>query len=69
MPWRAAALMAMTFCMTVSRVAAWCGASLPESVNERRFPDFCTKRGKWFRAVENCFVARRAMKQFGLKCQ
>jgi hypothetical protein len=58
MPWRAAALMAMTFCMTVSRVAAWCGASLRESVNERRFPDFCTKTGKWFRARGDLFRRR-----------
>src|SRR4051794_27980480 len=55
MPWRAAALMAITFCMTVShycRLAALVG----EIVNQHRFQDVCAKSGKWFRARKNCFV-------------
>jgi hypothetical protein len=35
-------------------------------VNEPRFPDFCTPRGKWFHAPKNCFVAVAAMKQSGM---
>src|ERR1700759_3799770 len=69
MPWRAAALKATTFCMTVSRWHRLCGASLPESVNEPRFPDFCTKCEKWFHAWENCFVAGFATKQRRLNCE
>jgi hypothetical protein len=68
MPWRAAALMAMTFGMTVSqcrRLAAfrW-GID-----SQRKFRDVCTKRGKWFRGQENCFVAAFATKHSGRKSQ
>jgi hypothetical protein len=35
--------------MTGSQVAALCGASLSQIVNQASFPDFCTKNGKWFR--------------------
>jgi hypothetical protein len=38
-------------------------------VNEPTFPDFCTPTGKWFRAEENCFVARLATKQSGIECE
>jgi hypothetical protein len=31
---------------------------LPESVNEPKFPDFCTKREKWFRAWGDLFRRR-----------
>jgi hypothetical protein len=41
------------------------GASLPQSVNEAKFLDVCSKRGKWFRAQKNCFVAARATKHSG----
>src|SRR5665647_2497196 len=69
MPWRAAALMAMTFCMTGSHWPLRCGASLGQIVNEPTFRDVCTPKGKWFRDRENCFVAASATKQFGTKSQ
>src|SRR5882757_1469015 len=61
MPWRAAALMAMTFCMTVSRYCRL-AALVGEIVNQHRFQDVCAKSGKWFRVRKNCFVALRATK-------
>src|SRR6266852_1758731 len=57
MLWRAAELMATTFCMTGSRFAA-CAALLPQSVNEPTFRDVCTESGKWFHAGGELF--RRA---------
>jgi hypothetical protein len=63
---RAAALMAMTFCMTDSRCRGFGGASLGQIVNEPTFRDVCTPRGKWFRAQENCFVAWSTTKQSGI---
>jgi hypothetical protein len=38
-------------------------------LNEPRFPDFCTPRGKWFHTRKNCFVAAAAMKQSGMNYQ
>src|SRR5476651_747209 len=66
MPWRAAALMAITFCMTVShycRLAALVG----RIVNQHKFQDVCAKSGKWFRPRKNCFVATIATKHSGSK--
>jgi hypothetical protein len=68
MPWWATALMAMTFCMTSSPVAAL-RHFLGQIDNQRTFRDVCTPRGKWFHAGENCFVAASATKQFGSKCE
>src|ERR1700747_1325103 len=69
MLWRAAALMATTFCMTLSPCAAFGGASLDKSVNEPRFPDVCTGSQKWFHGSENCFVRPPATKHSGQKCE
>src|SRR3954452_19865104 len=68
-PWRPAALMATTFCMTLSRSRRLDGASLAQIVSEPKFRDVCTPRGKWFHARENCFVARLATKHPELKCE
>src|SRR3954453_16518401 len=68
-PWRPAALMAMTFCMTLSRSRRLDGASLAQIVSEPKFRDVCTPRGKWFHARENCFVAALATKHPELKCE
>ncbi|WP_210419117.1 hypothetical protein, partial [Bradyrhizobium sp. NAS80.1] len=38
------------------------GVSLDQSVNEPTFRDVCTKSGKWFRALLNCFVGQNATK-------
>jgi hypothetical protein len=67
MLWRAAALMATTFCMTGSHsVAAW-RRFVGLIGSERTFRDVCAKSGKWFHAQENCFVAGSATKQSGMK--
>src|SRR4030081_3771439 len=66
MPWRAAALMAITFCMTVShycRLAALVG----RTVNRHTFQDVCAKSRKWFHLRKNCFVAAIATKHLGSK--
>src|SRR3954447_21097779 len=68
-PCRPAALMAMTFCMTLSRSRRLDGASLAQIVSEPKFRDVCTPRGKWFRARENCFVVALATKHPELKCE
>src|SRR3954453_14093727 len=67
--WRPAALMAMTFCMTLSRSRRLDGASLAQIVSEPKFRDVCTPRGKWFHARENCFVVALATKHPELKCE
>src|SRR5579883_2144875 len=69
MLWRAAALMATTFCMTLSPCAAFRGASFAKSVNEPRFPDVCSRGPKWFRGSEKCFVGTPATKHSGQKCE
>jgi hypothetical protein len=55
MLWLAAALMATTFSMILSRFAVRSGASLGQIVNEPTFRDFCTKAGKWFRGTRELF--------------
>src|SRR5215475_9333686 len=69
MLWRAAALMAITFCMTGSQWHRSCGASLPGSVNEPTFRDVCSRSGKWFLGRENCFVEAVATKHSGRNCE
>src|ERR1700746_58359 len=68
--WRAAGLIATTFCMTLSPCAALVrGASLAKIVNEPRFPDVCTGSPKWFHGRENCFVAVATTKHSRQKCE
>jgi hypothetical protein len=69
MPWRPASLMAMTFCMTCSHCRRFGGGSLGQIDNQPTFRDVCTKRGKWFRQQENCFVAAAATKHSGMNCE
>jgi hypothetical protein len=49
MLWRAAALMAITFCMTVS-LPPLVRRFVGQIVNQPTFRDFCTNREKWFHA-------------------
>src|ERR1700753_1367217 len=69
MLWRAAALIATTFCMTGSHlVAAW-RRFVGQIDSYRTFRHVCAKSGKWFHGWENCFVARHATKQLERKSQ
>jgi hypothetical protein len=48
-------------------VSRFGGAFVEQIVNQPTFRDVCAKSGKWFHARENCFVARPATKQSGIK--
>ncbi len=65
---RAAALMAITFVMTGSQFAVR-RRFVGRIVSQATFRDVCAKREKWFRAQENCFVAKSATKHSEGKCQ
>src|SRR6185312_2699052 len=69
MPWRAAALKAMTFCMTVSRWHRSCGASLPEVLMSQGFRTSARKEKNGFVHGENCFVAAFATKHTRRNCE
>jgi hypothetical protein len=60
--------MATTFDMTGSQFAAW-RRFVGRVFSYSTFLDVCTKREKWFRAGENCFVARPATKHSEEKYQ
>src|ERR1051325_2456145 len=67
--WRAAALMAMTFCMTVSRWHRLCGASLPEVLISQGFRTSARKEKNVFMHGENCFVVAFATKHTRRNCE
>jgi hypothetical protein len=60
-------LMAITFCMTVSRYSPPQAVLVGQIVKQHRFQDVCANSGKWFHLRKNCFVAARATKQSGPK--
>src|ERR1700757_775183 len=69
MLWRAAALMATTFCMTLSPSRLDSGASLGKLLMRQGFGTSARKPKNGFIAGENCFVAGPATKHSRQKCE
>src|ERR1700759_2217087 len=69
MLWRAAALMAMTFCMTVSRVAACAALRCGKVLMRQSFQTSARKEENGFVQGEICFVAGVTTKHTRQNCE
>src|SRR5215475_4562208 len=69
MLWRAAELMATTFCMTSSPTAACAALRCSKLLTSPRFGTSARKGENGFVRQENCFVAGGSTKHSGQKCE